>query len=67
MPKELTLDRVGRLAERERAGTTTLINAEPRSLSARSARPPKSRAASPAPLARETVGQEVDFSQDHPT
>src|SRR5260370_9171851 len=29
-------------------GTVTLINAEPRSLSARSARPPKSRAASPA-------------------
>src|SRR6266487_883795 len=29
-------------------GTVTLINAEPRSLSARSAHPPKSRAASPA-------------------
>jgi hypothetical protein len=56
MPPGPTLDWVGRLAERERPGMVTLINAEPRSLSARSAHPPKSRAASPALLARRTVG-----------
>ena len=59
MPPGPTLDGVGRLAERERPGTVTLINAEPRSLSARSAHPPQSRAASSAPLARRNVGVDL--------
>ena len=60
MPPGLTLDWVGRLEERERPGTVTLINAEPRSLSARSAHPLLSRAASPALLARTNVGMAVE-------
>ena len=52
-----------RLAERERPGTVTLINAEPRSLSARSAQPRLSRAASPAPLARRNVGAVMEPTQ----
>jgi len=57
MPRESTLDWVGRLGTSESdRGTVALINAEPRSLSARSAHPPKSRAASPALLARRNVG-----------
>jgi hypothetical protein len=59
MPPGPTLDWVGRLQERERPATVTLINAEPRSLSARSARPPKSRAASPAFLACRNVKREL--------
>jgi len=57
MPPGQTLDWVGRLgtSESDRAAVM-LINAEPRSLSARSAHPPKSRAASPALLARRNVG-----------
>ncbi len=57
MPPGPTLDGVGRLGTSESdRGTVALINAEPRSLSARSAHPPKSRAASPALLAHRNVG-----------
>ena len=51
------LTRPGTLAARKRPGpAVTVINAEPRSLSARSADPAVSRAASPAPLARRNAG-----------
>jgi len=60
MPPGLTLDRVGRLAERERPACGCVHQCRTRSLSARSAHPPLSRAASPAPLARTNVGMAVE-------
>jgi len=59
MPPGQTLDGVGRLAERERPGCGCAHQCRTRSLSARSAHPPLSRAASPAPLARRNVGLDM--------
>ena len=47
---------VGRLTERERPACGRAHQCRTRSLSARSAHPPRSRAASPAPLARRNAG-----------
>jgi hypothetical protein len=52
---------MGRLAERERPGYGCAHQCRTRSLSARSAHPSLSRAASPAPLARRNVGLDMQF------
>jgi len=65
MPPGPTLDRGGE-TRRARATwwTVTLINAGPGRSRRASAHPPLSRAASPAPLARETVGgKRLTFSR----
>jgi hypothetical protein len=62
MPPGQTLDWVGRLEERERPGCGCAHQCRTRSLSARSAHPPLSRVASPAPLARRNVGMDMQPS-----